>query len=184
MRSSWVDRASMEHVLAAMMPTNRLVMRVCLVTGLRVSDVLLIRTNQLAYRFTVRESKTGKTRRITIPRQLLEELQHQAGSFYVFEGRNDPKKHRSRQAVYKDVKRCAAVFRHSGAVQKDAQVSPHSARKIAAVEAYQSGGLEAARKLLNHNEDDPAVTLLYALADEISKQPGKSGRKKRGTKNG
>lgn len=46
-------------------------------------------------------------------------------------------------------------------------VGPHSARKIFAVNLYhRTGDLEAVRKALNHS--DQAVTMLYAMADELT----------------
>jgi len=173
-RSSYVSRPEMGHILAALMPQNRLVMRLAMETGLRISDCLSIKTAALRYRMTVREQKTGKSRRIIIPRQLLEELQASAGRIWVFEHRTDPLRHRTRQAVYKDVKRVARMFQRAGSVRKG-QISPHSARKLRAVEAYQDGGIAAAQRLLNHS--DPAVTMLYALADQLP--PSGSGRRGR-----
>lgn len=158
----------MGHILAALMPENRRIMRLAMHTGLRISDCLSIKTCDLRYRMTVRESKTGKSRRITIPRGLLEELQQHAGRVWVFEGRCDPRKHRTRQAVYKDVKRVARMYQRAGSVRRG-QISPHSARKLAAVEAYRRGGLDAAQRLLSHS--DPAVTLLYALSDAVAERP-------------
>ena len=68
MRSSYVEPTPMGLVLAALQPANRLVFEVMLATGLRVGDVLGLRTEQIErQRFTVRESKTGKTRRVYIP---------------------------------------------------------------------------------------------------------------------
>lgn len=145
------------------MPTNALVMRVCMATGLRVSDVLELRTNQLRKRQTVREMKTGKTRRIQWPSGLYEEMLSQAGRYWVFESRCDPKKHRGRQTVYKDVKRAEKVFKRSHALKKSQNLGTHTARKIAAVDAYHKGGMKAAQRLLNHS--DPMVTALYALSD-------------------
>lgn len=46
-------------------------------------------------------------------------------------------------------------------------LGPHSARKIFAVDLYhRTGDLEAVRKALNHT--DQAVTMLYALADQLT----------------
>lgn len=134
-------------------------------TGLRVGDCLSIKTADLKYRMTVRESKTGKTRRITIPRDLLDDLQRHAGRIWVFPGRCDPAKHRTRQAVYKDVKRVARMYQRAHSI-RPGQISPHSVRKLAAVEAYRRGGMDAAQRLLNHS--DPAVTMLYALSDVVA----------------
>lgn len=163
--AAWVSHPEMNHILAALMPANRLAVKVALHTGLRIGDVLKLRPRDLrTSRPTIRESKTGKTRRISLPRGLLDELRQISGEYWVFECRTDPTKHRTRQAVYKDIKKAAAVFQRTGAVRRG-QVSTHSARKIAAVDAYHKGGLPAAQKLLNHS--DPAITALYALADQM-----------------
>ena len=53
-RTSYASRAQMGHILAALMPTNALIVRVCMRTGLRVSDVLELKTAQLRPRQTVR----------------------------------------------------------------------------------------------------------------------------------
>lgn len=153
----------MAHVLAALMPTNALIMRVCMATGLRVSDVLELRTNQLKKRQTIREMKTGKTRRIQWPAGLYEEMLQQAGRYWVFESRCDPKKHRQRQTVWKDVKHAEAVFKRSHVLRRGQNLGTHTARKLAAVDAYHKGGMKAAQRLLNHS--DELVTRLYALSD-------------------
>lgn len=163
LRTTYADRAQMSHVLAALMPENRVIVRVCMATGLRVSDVLQLRTVDLKRRQTVRESKTGKTRRIQWPAELYAEMERRAGRYWVFEGRTDPKKHRQRQTVWRDIKRAEAVFKRSGALSKKQNLGTHSARKYAAVTAYHKGGLDAAQRLLNHS--DPLITRLYALAD-------------------
>lgn len=163
LRTTYADRAQMSHVLAALMPENRVIVRVCMATGLRVSDVLQLRTVDLKRRQTVRESKTGKTRRIQWPADLYAEMERRAGRYWVFEGRTDPQKHRQRQTVWRDIKRAEAVFKRSGALSKKQNLGTHSARKYAAVTAYHKGGMDAAQRLLNHS--DPLITRLYALAD-------------------
>ncbi len=152
----------------ALRPANRLVMEVMLATGLRVGDVLRLTTAQFErQRFTVREAKTGKTRRVYIPHDLQLRVLRQAGRLYAFEGRDDWRKHRTRQAVWRDVARCAEFFRHGGAVPKGT-VSPHSARKVYAVEEYRrTGDLDAVRQKLNHDPAHMATTLLYALSDKL-----------------
>src|SRR5699024_9493770 len=80
-RADWVDRPSMGYVLAALMPSNRLVMECCLSSGLRVSDVLSLKTDALkrGQRMTVREQKTGKSRRVYWPVGLYTRMLGQAG---------------------------------------------------------------------------------------------------------
>lgn len=156
----------LEHVLAALTPPNRLAMEIALATGLRIGDVLALRMRKvqaaLNGRLTVRELKTGKLRRIYLRPELRERALSMAGKVFVFEGRLDQHRPRSRQAVYKDLKRAAKLFRVV------LQVSPHTARKVYAVRAYARTGKNLARvqKILNHS--DPAVTILYALADHLT----------------
>ena len=167
-RSSYVEPTSLGLVLAALQPANRMVFEVMLATGLRVSDVLNIKTAQVKrQRFTVKEQKTGKSRRVLIPRELQLRILRQAGRLYAFEGRYDWRKHRTRQAVWLDCSRCARFFQHGGAVPKGT-VSPHSARKVYAVDEYhRTGDLDAVRQKLNHDPAHVATTLLYALSDKL-----------------
>lgn len=163
MRSQWVCSAELEHVLAALTLPNRLVCEVCLATGLRVGDVLALKTEKVSKsaRFTVKEQKTGKSRLVYLPKSLHERLLLQAGRFWVFEGRTNPKQHRTRQAVFKDLRRAAKAFRVT------AHVSPHSLRKCYAVAYFErTQSLEKVRRLLNHSSE--AVTMIYAMADRIS----------------
>ena len=158
MRSACVGKAEIEKVLAALTDENRRVMRVCLETGLRVSDVLSLRTEQIQkQRFTVRESKTGKSRRIRLSAGLWDDLLLHAGRYWVFESRCDIMRHRTRQAVWKDVRRAAVAFR-----LRD-HVSPHSARKAYATDLLNRGySLEEVSRKLNHS--DYATTLVYLSA--------------------
>ena len=159
----------MDLILATMLPVNRLAVEVSLSTGLRISDVLSLKTEtvQRTARPYVRDSKTGKNHRIYLTAELRTQLLAQAGSIWVFEGRLDPKKHRTRQTVYKDMEHAVAVVKRAQQVDRGKNISPHSARKCAAVRAYQRGGLEAARAMLVHDPDHPMVTMLYALSDEL-----------------
>jgi len=160
MRTDWLFRREMEHLLAALTPANRLALDVSMATGLRLGDVLNLKREQLAQRFTVREQKTGKTRRVFLSNELLKRALALAGKVYVFEGRTSDKKHRTRQAVFKDLKRVARIFRLK------VNVAPHTARKIYAVEAYhKTGDLKRVQRLLNHSGE--TVTALYAMADEL-----------------
>ena len=144
----------------------------------RASDVLNLRTERLRQRMTVRELKTGKTRRVYFPRELYLRLVGNAGKIWVFEGRTDYTKHRTRQAVYRDVRLCAAFFQRSGVVPRGATIGTHTGRKMAAVrEMQRTGDIEAVGRLLNHSGRDKAVTMLYALADQLTaaKLEGKGG---------
>ena len=158
MRTEYLLNREVDEVLAMLMPDNANVMRVALHTGLRVGDVLSLKTDQLAPRFWVTESKTGKRRQIGLPEPLLGDLKKCAGDQWVFQGKN-PSAHRTRQAVWKDVKRAAKALR------LPQNVGPHSARKVYAVDLMQKyGDIERVRRALNHGSE--SVTLIYALADK------------------
>lgn len=159
MKTEYLLQREVDLILAALTPENRLVMRVALHTGLRVGDVLALKTAQLQPHFWVTESKTGKRRQIGLPEPLLADLKKQAGEYWVFQNRLDPKKHRTRQAVWKDVKRAARAFRFA------ANIGPHSARKVYAAELMERyGDLDKVRRALNHSSE--SVTMIYAMADQ------------------
>lgn len=159
-------------MLALLMPSNRLACQLALHTGLRINDVLSIRTEQLRPRLTVREHKTGKGKRITIPKQLLSSIREQAGETWAFPGR-DPSKHRTRQAVWADIKRAQRALRLPD------NIGPHSLRKTYAVRKFTANGgdLAAVQRALNHS--DVAVTMLYAMADHLTRQREAGGSKRR-----
>ena len=157
MRTEYLLQRQVDEVLDLLTPENRIVMRTCLVTGLRLSDVLNLRTAQLKPHFWVKEQKTGKSRQVGLPEPLLSDIRKTAGKIWAFPGR-DPKKHRTRQAVWADVKRAAKALR------LPQNVAPHSARKVYAVDLMAKyGDIAKVRKALNHSCD--SVTMIYALAD-------------------
>lgn len=151
----------MEHVFAALMPVNRLVCKVCVATGLRVGDVLALKPEQLSAQFWITEAKTGKRRRVNLSASLLQELKSQAGQYWVFPHAKDRRKHRTRQAVWHDVKRAAKAFR------LPQNVAPHSLRKVYAVNKLErsKGDLKAVQKALNHS--DASTTMVYVMALEL-----------------
>lgn len=154
----------MSHILAALTYENRLAITVSLLTGLRIGDVLNLRTRDLIRdRFTITEEKTLKRRTIRLPDRLRDELQGIAGKIYVFENRLTARKHRTRQAVYKDIKRAARAFRIKS------NISCHTARKVYAVSEYKKDfSVARVKKLLNHSNE--AVTMIYAIADELTER--------------
>ena len=160
MTAEYLVNKEMEHVFAALMPENRLVCRVCVATGLRVGDVVELRTEQLAQQFWITEKKTGKRRRVNLKADLLTDLKAHAGKEWVFPGR-DAKKHRTRQAVWRDVKRAAKAFR------LPQNVSVHSLRKVYACDLLNNskGDMKRVQKALNHS--DAATTMIYVMAQQL-----------------
>lgn len=157
MKTEYMLNKQVDQVLSALTVENALVLRVCLHTGLRISDVLELKPGQLKPHFWVTEKKTGKAKQVGLPKQLLSDLRTICGEKWVFPGRN-PEKHRTRQAVWKDVKRAAKAFR----IKQN--IAPHSARKVYAVQLLRKyGDMERVKRALNHSSE--SITLIYALAD-------------------
>lgn len=164
-KSDVVGNEVLNHILFSLTELNQLACYVSLTTGLRIDDVLAIKTEQVkkGSRFTVTEKKTGKKRRVSLGENLRTELLRVAGSVYVFEHRYDKNKHRTRQAVFKDLQKVCRFYR----LPSQLQISPHSFRKIYAVRQFKrTCTVGTVQKLLNHESE--AVTLLYAMADEIT----------------
>lgn len=192
MTTDYIPAELFLRLLDTLMPQNALVLELCMRTGMRITDALSMTLESAksltaapsglcSYRY--KETKTGKERSVDIERELLERAieQHCPGSPWLFAGR-DPAKHRTRQAVWKDLNRTAKLYRIKGQHLR-ACVGPHTARKVFAVglyhEALENGSedaLEAVRANLNHS--DPAVTYLYALADIISERKQRVRQKK------
>ena len=156
--------------MAALTPSNRLVCEVGLHTGLRVSDVLALKTAQLAPRFWVTEKKTGKRKQIGLPAPLLEAIKAQAGEVWAFPGQN-PEKPRTRQAVWKDVKRAAAIYRIPQ------NVGVHSFRKTYAADVMAAyGDLAKVQRMMNHSS--PICTMIYLMGAKALLDRGQSARRR------
>ena len=172
-KTEYLLHREVEHVLAALMTPNRLVCQVMLHTGLRVDDVLSITAEQARMpRFWVTEKKTGKRRIVGLPEPLRREIVRcccpdRRRSPWAFPG-VDPAKHRTRQAVWKDVKRAARLFR------LEQNVAPHSFRKVYAVDLLDRyGDMAKVKRALNHGNFE--VTMIYAMADKLLRE--KKGQK-------
>lgn len=184
MTTEYLLQQEVERVLAALMPQNQLIVRVMLHTGMRISDVLALKTSDLVPSGWYTEQKTGKRRRYGLPRPLLDEIKAQAGPEWAFTGRLDKRRHKTRQAVWVDLKRASRAFR------MPQNIGTHSARKVYAVELYRKyGDISRVQRALNHSS--PSVTMVYAMADQLlerrlaarerrKRQPPAGGRGRRG----
>lgn len=147
----------LEHVIAALTVQNQLIVRTILHTGMRISDCLSLKTTDLKTSGWYVEQKTGKRRRYGLPKPLLAEIQEQAGEVWAFPGRR-PGQHKTRQAVWADIKRAQRAFR------LPQNIGPHSVRKVYAVRLMDKyGDIERVRKNLNHVSS--SVTAIYAMSD-------------------
>lgn len=162
MRSEYTNPDVIRACMSHMTHSNALAMECVLCTGWRIDDVLAIRTDNIHGRtVTITEKKTGKTSKKVIPSKLCKALIRNAVGGWCFPSRcGATAKHRTRQAVYTDLRRCAQELGVS------THLSPHSGRKAYAVELYKAQGFKAVKQALNH--DNEAVTLLYALSDKLT----------------
>ena len=172
MTTDYIDSGVWDRLLDCLIPENRLALEISMATGLRISDVLSL-PSDVSQRPTVRDAKTGKKHRIYIPGNLYARMQRMKGRKFIFPHRLDPDKHRTRQAVWADLKRAARLYRLP-ADSKKLNIAPHSARKSYAVAEYRrTGSISKVQKLLCHS--DPSVTMLYALADELTRRQHSKG---------
>ncbi len=156
-RSEYLPPECWRELYRVMQRANVNALRVSLETGMRIDDVLSMRPEDLSKSsFSYVAKKTGKEGKAKLSHDLRVELKLGCGGYWVFPGRN-PFKHRTRQTVYKDLKKAVKLFGLEG------QISPHSARKTFAVELRKTSGVLEVQKALQHA--DVETTNLYAFAD-------------------
>lgn len=145
---------------------NVLALRISLETGLRIDDVLSIRTEQIKGR-TIRGTaeKTGKPYKKAISADLASRLRGLHRQGYIFPHRTKKNAHRTRQAVWANMKKAADIL----GVKLNA--APHSARKTYAVELLNDKGIDAVQKELQH--DRISTTMLYAFSNLLTDNANK-----------
>lgn len=163
MRTTYLNPTTYNRLYGIMQYPNVLALRVCLETGLRIDDVLKLRVTDLNKR-TIRgvADKTDKTFKKVLSADLANRLREISGSEFIFPHRLKRSEHRTRQAVWKDVKKAAKLLGLAG------NIAPHSARKTYAVELFKESGLPAVQKELQH--DMASTTMIYAFADLLDKK--------------
>lgn len=161
MKTSYLRPEIYNKIYGIMQYKNVLALRVSLETGLRIDDVLKIKKSDLKGR-TIRgiSEKTNKPFKKVISKDLANRLTEISGKVFIFEHRLKVDKHRTRQAVWKDLKKASKVLGLKG------NIAPHSARKTYAVELFKDSGLDKVQKELQH--DNTSTTMIYAFADLLS----------------
>lgn len=161
MRTDYLNPQLYNRLYGVMTYDNVLALRISLETGLRIDDVLSLRAEQL-HKCTIlgTAKKTGKVYKKVISRDLAERLRRLNRDGYLFPHRTKKGEHRTRQAVWKNMKQAAARL------GIELNVAPHSARKTYAVELFHDKGLGAAQAELQH--DRISTTMIYAFSDMLS----------------
>lgn len=119
-------------------------------TGLRVSDLLQISTENLKKTMEITERKTGKVRTVTIPKQLFDELKRFSSKTWVWQSPRTGKPY-TRQAAWKAFSLAAERAKLGG------RMGTHSMRKTFA--RAQKMPPEELQKVFGH--DYVSTTLLY-----------------------
>lgn len=134
--------------------------RISYETGLRIGDVLKIRVHDLTDDgINYCAQKTKKTGFARIQSGTLSALLKNAqGTEWCFPSSKKAGAHLTRQAAWARLKKTARL----AGVEVDG-VSPHSLRKVFAVELFKRSDLDAVRGALQHS--DERTTELYALSD-------------------
>jgi integrase len=161
MRTDYLNPKLYNKLYAVMTYSNVLALRVSLETGLRIDDVLSLKPEQLKGR-TLRgkAEKTDKPYKKVISADLAKRLRSVQGKYFIFPHRTKEKEHRTRQAVWKNLKKACKI---QGLT---ANVGTHSARKTYAVDLFHDSGIEKVQKELQH--DRMSTTMIYAFADVLS----------------
>lgn len=129
---------------------DRLILQLCMETGLRISDVLELQASEIKKTMDVLEHKTNKTKRVELSETLYFALQAYIGYYvppdnrYAFPGRfTQNKRHVSRATIHRHIKRALEGLNFD--------CSAHSTRKLYAYNILErTGSMEAVQEALNH----------------------------------
>jgi integrase len=162
MRADFIEREFLRLILDVMQRDNALAVRVSLETGLRIGDVLALTEDKLSPGGALETvcQKTGKPFSGQVSERTAADLRANACGGWLFPSPRNVSKHKSRQAVWKDIKNAA---RKCGV---KVNVTPHTARKVHGVETFRKKGLNEVQRELQH--DRIQTSLLYAFADALT----------------
>lgn len=158
MRSKYIDAGEVKAIRAELSEEAWLPLWVALETGLRVGDVVkLRRVNLKADGLHYKAQKTRKNGVARISGQLRKILATRRGKWF-FPSPYKAGKHITRQCVWARIKRAC----ERGQLPPEG-ISPHSLRKVFAVELYREKGFRAVQEALQHA--NCATTEIYSFAD-------------------
>jgi integrase len=157
MRSKYIETPDVDRLKACLTPAEWLPLWLSLETGLRIGDVVALRvSNVKPDGIHFKAQKTGKVGVAKISDRLRRELPKRGK--WLFPSPSKRGKHLTRQAAWARVK---AAGRRAGLDLEG--LSPHTMRKVFAVELYRQKGFVEVQKALQHNNS--ATTEIYSFAD-------------------
>lgn len=157
MRSKYIEQETIKELRKSIDFSEWLPLWVALETGLRVGDVVALRRASLKEDgIHYRAQKTKKCGIAPISAALRQQLPTKGK--WLFPSPYKAGQHITRQCVWQRIKRAAE---RAGV---DAEgISPHTMRKVFAVELYRKQGFKAVQKALQHSNG--ATTEIYSFAD-------------------
>lgn len=175
MRVDIMTQSEVKKVLDCLYGGDALVYRIGVSTGLRISDIIQLRANQLKKRIYIKEQKTGKIRRIYINNKLLKDCndyikKHNiSGEEKIFK--------RSYSTYYRHIKQAA----EKAGVKKN--IGSHSMRKSYAYDRIYNKHYSIAelQKCMNHTHISD--TIGYITPNEILLGGKKKNGKRKQNKN-
>ena len=147
-RTRPITPAEMRKLLKVLPDAAAMAVRISADTGLRISDILSIRSGALAQTMRVTERKTGKQRTVR-----LRTSTYRAAKAYAAHGQ-DMLIPYSRSTIYRHIRRAADDLGMQ-------HVSMHSIRKLYARQYCRAHGLAATQQEMQHNY--LSTTLLYVV---------------------
>lgn len=157
MRSRYLEKDELEKLKMAFKDEAFLPLAVSLQTGLRVGDIVSLKVADIkkdGIHYTAQ--KTGKPGVANISASIRKRLPKKGK--WLFPSPYKKGKHITRQAVWARIK---AAGKRCG-VDLDG-LSPHTMRKVFAVELYREKGFQAVQEALQHSF--AATTEIYSFAD-------------------
>lgn len=158
MKSRYLEKEELEKLRAMLAEEAWLPLWVSLETGLRIGDVVkLRRANLKDDGLHYKAQKTGKNGVAKVSAALRQELTAKRGK-WLFPSPYKAGEHITRQCAWARIK---AACKRAGVEPEG--ISPHSLRKVFAVELYREKGFKAVQTALQHNS--AATTEIYSFAD-------------------
>lgn len=166
MRSKFINHEDLQKLSAGLSGDEWLPLRLSLVTGLRIGDVLKAKASDITKKngeFFLKyvAEKTGKKGKARLPEALAQRLKKGKAKHDFLFPSYGKSGHLTRQAAWQRMKRAA----ETAGLDKNG-LSPHSLRKVYAVHLRHEKGLEAVREALQHGSDE--VSRIYAYSDTVT----------------
>ena len=160
MKSSYIDDKTLKRLKKASDAVRWLPLWVSIETGLRVGDVVSLKWENVSRdSISFVASKTKKSGTARISRALFGALcATKRESDWCFPSPKDSNKHIRRETVWYRIK---SACKRAGI--DAAGISPHTMRKVFAVELFKRAGMKATQEALQH--DKSSTTEIYALSD-------------------